>query len=431
MKKLLLLLIIPFLSFGQGWEYTFGGSDNERGRSVKETQDGGIIICGYTGYVGGWSEKANNDIYLIKTNNIGVEEWSQIYGGEGDERAYSVQQTIDGGYVVFGIIKAEENGDTDFYLIKVDGNGAEEWSKTYGGEGNDWGYSIEQTTDNGYIMFGYLSGGGLYLIKTDDMGNEQWSEAYGYYNGDDGEVQQTTDGGYILCGEAGKGAAIVKTDSVGNEQWMQNFNLFYSSWNIDLANSVQQTTDGGYILCGLSYWYQDLQFDSYDALLVKTDSDGNEEWSRVFGDYNFTGGCYDEAYSVRQTIDGGYIVCGMTNSFGNGGQDVYLIKTDSNGEEEWFQTYGGSGYDVGYSVEQKADGGYVICGVKTDNGNEELYLIITDIDGNVCVEFDVRPPLSNKTLFHKVDLLGKKTTNKGLQLHIYDDGSVEKKYLIK
>jgi len=430
MNKLLILLIIPLFSFGQGWEQTFGGDNDETGKSVKQTQDGGFIICGYTGYVGMWNKNSSNDIYLIKTNSIGMEEWSQIYGGEGDERAYSVQQTSDGGYVVFGITNSIGNVNTDFYLIKTDENGNEEWAQTYGEEGGDWGYSIEQTTDNGYIMFGY-GGGGLYLIKTDENGNEQWSQYYGYNPGDAGEVQQTSDGGYVICGMSGKGAAIIKIDAIGNEQWIQTFDLFYPLWNIDLANSVQQTNDGGYIVCGMSYWYQDLQFDSYDVSLVKTDENGNEEWSQIFGDYNFTGGCYDEAYSVRQTIDGGYIICGLTNSFGNGGQDVYLIKTDENGEEEWFQTYGGSGYDAGYSVEQKTDGGYVICGVKTENENKELYLIITDVNGNVSVEFDTHPPLSNKTLLHTIDILGRETNSKSFNIEIYDDGSVEKKYVIE
>ena len=158
---------------------------------------------------------------------------------------------------------------------------------------------------------------------------------------------------------------------------------------------------------------------------------GVEHIEGSIGDYNFTGGCYDEAYSVRQTYDGGYIICGHTNSFGNGGHDVYLIKTDENGEEEWFQTYGGRGYDAGYSVEQKTDGGYVICGLKTVNDNEELYLIITDGDGNVSIEFDVPPPLLKKKLFNKIDVLGKKTNRIGFNIEIYDDGSVEKKYIIK
>ena len=432
MKKLLLLLIIPFLSFGQGWETTFGEENQDRGKSIQQTNDGGYIICGYGAYIDEVSGVLNNDIYLIKTNNIGTEEWSQMYGGGGDDLGESVQQTSDGGYILFG--STTSFGERDFYLIKLDPIGNEQWSQTYGDIDNDWGYSAQQTNDGGYIMFGYCAGegDGLSLIKTDENGNEEWMQSYGSYPGDSGEVQQTNDGGYVFCGMSGKAAAIFKVDENGNEEWTQSFDIFYPSWNVDMANSVKQTNDGGYIVCGMSFWYSSgLQFDSYDVALIKTDQNGNEEWSESFGGYSEYGGFYDEGFSVQQTNDGGYIITGRTSSFGNGGSDLYLIKTNSYGEEQWFQTYGGGGFDAGYSVTQNTDGGYAICGEKTLNGNKDVYLIITDVSGNVNLDFHTTT-LLNKKFVSTIDILGRETNNnKGLQLHIYDDGSVEKKYVIK
>ncbi|MBJ59735.1 MAG: hypothetical protein CMP64_04050, partial [Flavobacteriales bacterium] len=238
MKKYLyiILLILPLIGFGQGWETNFGGEGNDEGFSVQQTTDGGYIIGGCTSSYGNGSY----DVYLLKTDGSGNEQWSQTFGGIEDDRGWSIQQTTDGGYIITGVTNFwGANGSSDVYLIKTDDNGNEQWSQTFGGTNSDAGNSVQQTIDGGYIISGrtrsYVNGSNadvdVYLIKTDGNGNELWSQTYGGTEGDYGaSVQQTSDEGYIITGYTrsygngnGYDVYLIKTDGGGNEQWSQTF----------------------------------------------------------------------------------------------------------------------------------------------------------------------------------------------------------------
>jgi hypothetical protein len=392
MRKLYLLLPILFLIYWGCEEpeekdesitfvKTIGGSSYDYGSSVQQTTDGGYIITGST-YDGGSN---TGDIWLIKTDSNGDSLWTQTFGGLEHENSYSVQQTTDGGYIITGSTRSFGNGSNDVWLIKTDSQGNEEWNQTFGGSDSDVSISLQQTSDGGYIITGgtnsYGNGNGdVWLIKTDPQGNEEWNQTFGSNDNQDNSfsVQQTEDGGYVITGFTrvfGNGFYdiwLIKTDSNGDSLWTNTFGG--SDW--EWGKSVQQTEDGGYVITGFTGSFGNGLFDVW---LIKTDTNGNEEWNQTFG-----GSGDDLGHSVQQTEDGGYIVTGHTNSYGNGEDDVWLIKTDSEGNEEWNQTFGGSYTDRGYSVQQTTDGGYIVTGHTNSygNGEDDVWLIKTDSEGN-------------------------------------------------
>ncbi len=366
MKRIIVLILLLALTNvvyaetapDEAWNKTFGGDSTERGWSVQQTSDGGYILVGDTRSYGA----GGSDFWLVKTDSNGNKEWDKTFGGTGLEWACSVQQTSDGGYVLAGRTDSYGAGGGDFWLVKTDSNGNKVWDKTFGGTNSDSAHSVQQTSDGGYILAGdtgsYGAGNGdFWLVKTDSNGNKEWDKTFGGNSIDWAySVQQTSDCGYILAGHTYSYGAgdedfwLIKTDSEGNKEWDKTF----GGTNGDRARSVQQTSDDGYILAGDTESYG---VGSWDFWLVKTDSEGNKVWDKTFG-----GTATDWAYSVQQTSDSGYILAGATMSYGAGNFDFWLVKTDSNGNKEWDKTFGGTNDDRAESVRQTSDGGYILAG---------------------------------------------------------------------
>lgn len=343
------VILVKFDTDGnETWNRIFGGNGIEKGSSVRQTADGGYIIAGEIGEPYNpppttllttdpdsqetETETDDADIWLIKTDSEGRETWNRTFGGDDHEEARAVCQTSDGGYIIVGHIYMQSvplppielpgdnetvpgpqewsEGGADIWLIKTDANGNEVWNWRFGGSEYDFGTSVEQTSDGGYIVGGYTSSFGagnrdVWLIKTDANGNETWSQTYGGSAGDTGE-------------------------------------------------SVIQTSDGGYIIIGKTLSYG---AGEEDVWLIKTDSNGNEIWNRTFG-----GSDTDIGESVYQTSDGGYIIAAYTRSFGGKSSDVWLIKVDDQGNETWSLTYDGGSGDIGTDAVQTTDGGYIVTG---------------------------------------------------------------------
>jgi uncharacterized delta-60 repeat protein/uncharacterized repeat protein (TIGR02543 family) len=352
MKRIILAIMFffffsSFLSLNAQWARTYGGSNSDEAESIQQTSDGGYIVAGGTDSFGA----GENDIWVLKLSSMGEIEWQKTYGGSGDDFAHSIQQTSDGGYIVAG------SREGDFWVLKLSPDGEIEWQKTYGGIGDDFAHSIQQTSDGGYIVagdIGLFSGGyGAWVLKLSSTGDIEWKKTYaGTF--ETPSIQQTSDGGYIVAGRAYFDSGypdfwILKLSSTGEIEWQKT----YGGSDSDGASSIQQTGDGGYIVIGET---SSFGAGFSDFWIFKLSPDGEIEWQKTYG-----GSGWDQIPSIQQTSDGGYIVAG--NDHGGGGYgDFWILKLSPDGEIEWQKTYGGSGDDFAHSIQQTSDGGYIVAG---------------------------------------------------------------------
>ncbi len=391
------------------WDVRFGGNEGDALESLQQTTDGGYIMGGYSfsGISGDKTQasQGNQDYWIIKTDAAGTKLWDARFGGDLNDELTCVRQTSDGGYILGGHSSSGISGDKsqasqgnlDYWIVKTDGNGAKLWDARFGGVMNDMLYSLQQTSDGGYILGGYSESGvsgdktqpcqgisDYWIVKTDGFGAKQWDARFGGSLVEEfHSLQQTSDGGYILGGksesgmsgdktQASKGAAdywIVKTDANGVKQWDRGF----GGSSGDALKSLQQTTDGGYILGGHSY--SGISGDKTQASqggadywIVKTDASGLKQWDARFG-----GSTTDFFLMLQQTADGGYILGGDSNSGISGDKtesnwglpsttDYWIVKTDINGVKQWDERFGGNSSDLFLPIQQTSDGGYILGG---------------------------------------------------------------------
>ena len=393
------------------WDKTFGGSDDDLLRSIQQTTDEGYILGG-SSFSNSSADKSQNtnggiDYWIIKIDANGSKEWDRTFGGTDDDVFRSIQQTTDGGYILGGYSysgisgnKSENSrGFTDYWVMKIDANGQKQWDKTFGGSNYDYLYSVQQTTDGGYILAGSsasnISGdksenskgsNDYWIVKIDANGEKQWDKTFGGNNSDElNSIQQTTDGGYILGGssasnitgdksENSKGSNdywIVKIDANGGKQWDKTF----GGNDNDLLHSIRQTTDEGYILGGssasnISGDKSENSKGKIDYWVLKIDGNGVKQWDKAYG-----GSEDDELYSLQQTADRGFILGGYSYSGisgdksenNNGYTDYWVLKTDANGEKQWDKTLGGNNFDELFSLQQTTDDGYILGGFSASN----------------------------------------------------------------
>jgi hypothetical protein len=361
------------------FQKTFGGVSKDVGRSVQQTADGGYILTGFTENLAA----GDSDIYLIKTNEYGNLLWTRTLGGLNNEYGFSVKQTSDGGYIVSGGTRGILVNYSWVYLIKTDANGDTLWTRIIKINDYNSGAEVIQTTDGGFVITGAsttLAGNAdVSLIKTDSNGNILWVKSIGdpAYTESGYSVKQTTDGGFIIVGEISgpinTHILLLKTDSSGILMWSKKI----GRGHFDAGYSVDQLADGGYIIEGAS---SDVNSADYHIFLIRTDVNGDTLWTRILGGPNFLG-----SQSGHLTSDGNYIVAGHKGNLGVNHYNLFLGKVDLNGNSIWTKTFGDTNNVLGISVSQTGDGGYVIVG-RTNSfgmGDDDVYLIKTDADGNI------------------------------------------------
>ena len=321
--------IIPATSPSPHFCKAIGGKNDDEGKSLIQTSDGGYAIAGFTFSFGA----GKDDVYVVKLDAYGNLQWTKTIGEKERDRGNSLIQTSDGGYAIAGLTQSFGAGETDVYVVKLDAHGNLQWTKTIGGLGYDGGTSLIQTSDGGYAITGVTSSfgageGDVYVVKLDANGNLQWTKTIGGPGDEIGiSLIQTSDGGYAITGAtssfgAGEGDVyVVKLDAHGNLQWTKTI----GGLRYDGGTSLIQTSDGGYAITGATTSFGAGEADVY---VVKLDANGNLQWIKTIGAKNEN----PIRSSIIQTSDGSYVIAGTTRSFGAGGMDVYVVKLDKNSD---------------------------------------------------------------------------------------------------
>jgi len=363
------------------FERTYGNLDDDMGVSVHQTFQGGYIISGFTTNL----ITSDKDLYVLLVDQNGDTIWTRsIPFGDPWTIGYSIEETHDSGYVVVGVI-----GSFGF-LIKFDLNGDTLWSKRY--VANAYAETlmdVKQTADSGFILSGTQQVASFWddaavLIKTDRNGNLLWRKLYG----DNGEysghgVEIASDNGFVVCGgydtpDEGSGSCIFKTNDQGALSWMKKIVIGNSTLSL---YRIKRTPDSGYILCG--NFFPGPVILSGDMFLVKTNINGIVQWTKQIGWEND-----DRGFSVDVTPDGGFIACGSSEGFPTENKNLLLVRTDANGDTLWTRTFGGPYSDEGSSVSCTADGGFIVAGSTRSfgYGGSDVYLIKTDENGSITGE---------------------------------------------
>jgi hypothetical protein len=354
------------------WTHAYGGPGNEIAFALAPTSEGGYIMAGYT-----QSDTIPNDFLVVKTNADGDVIWSATYGGDQYESAESIQPTSDGGYVIVGSTNSFGAGGYDIYLVKIDALGNILWTRTYGGYGNEYAYSMQQTTDNGYVIAGMTTSYGAgnddyYLVRIDSQGDTLWTRTYGSPFPEQARcMQRTSDGGFVVAGYTMSayawGVYVVKTDSQGDTMWTHLYEPPYPQSDAIGAYTIKQTSDLGYVIAG----YALVPCMTSDLLVIRTDSMGDTLWLRIYpnnGD--------EAAYDICETHDGDFDIVGY-NSAEYQDEDVYFVRIDSQGDMVWSRTIGGASDDAGHALIRESGGCRIIAGSTSSfgAGGSDFYLV--------------------------------------------------------
>ncbi len=334
------------------WTRSIGGLYSEEAQDVLLTSGGEIIITGTTSTFGA----GGFDIYLLRLSASGDLVWDTTYGGDRDEQAYACAAMPDGGLAICGLTNSFGAGAEDVYLLRTTVLGDTVWTRTYGGTAGDAGYDLAVTADTGLVVAG-IKGSDIYLIRTTSSGDTVWTRTYGGAGNDFATaLVPTSDNGYVITGAtssfgAGSGDVyLFKVDESGNLLWSRTFGGTRNDW----GTAVVETADQGFLITGYTESFGN---GGYDVYVIRTNDQGDSLWTRTYGEDG------DECgYDVCANLDGSFVICGGTTSYGDAGFDALLLKIDADGEEVWKAVYGGSEDDITYALAITPDNSYLAVG---------------------------------------------------------------------
>ncbi|EDP72692.1 hypothetical protein FBALC1_16362 [Flavobacteriales bacterium ALC-1] len=392
---------------------TFGGSKNDSAQSVISTLDGGYAILGFTQSMDGdISDKTNEsfDYWVLKFNAEDELQWQKTYGGSADERGRDIIQTQDGGYAILGFSYSndgdvtENAGLQDYWLVKLDANGNISWQKSFGFQGADSGISVIQTNDQGYLISGILdvtasgglgnssrgtgtlhAGGDYWVLKLNATGDIQWSRYFGGNFTDTPQgIVETDDNAFIIAGGSDSNDTdisnnigsydfwVIKVSTSGDLVWEKSF----GGDQIDEARAIVKSSDGNFIIAG------DTRSDNNDISnnigaadlwLIKISTNGDLLWEKTIG-----GTSFDVARAIVKTQGYGFLLAGSSRSDdidvseNNGQNDAWALKVDANGNLEWETTVGGSNIDFAYGIAKLNNSSIIAVGDSTSSDGDIL-----------------------------------------------------------
>lgn len=398
---------VPVVVQGDQWAIRYERTGYDAGYAMQTTNDGGVVVAGetYSVYPG------LTDVWILKLDSLGNSDWQRLYGGEKFERALSIQQTSDGGFIVAGSTDSFDvgggTGGTDAWVLRLAGNGDILWQKAYGGERNDEARDIQETSDGGFIFTGRINVGSHeepWIVKLNSSGDVEWEKTIGIVSSDwVNSVREVGNGDLLVAGHTSSYGAgsddmwLIRFSSEGEIIWQKTFGSTLS----DGGGSIQVVSDGGFIVAGST---RSFGAGGQDAWILRLDDNGQIIWQRAYG-----GNADESASSVQATSDGGFIIAGSTESFGMLFYDAWVIKLDSLGNVLWQKTYGSIKEDYAVAVQEAEDGSLFMAGYTEsfDAVGTDIWVLKLDETGDiggcdiiaasnaVTTDTDVTPASSN------------------------------------
>ncbi len=357
------------------WRLPVGGQGADNGWWVEVTSDGNYTACGSTNSFGA----GGTDVYLVRVDVWGDTLWTRTLGGPDHDAGLSVAEMPGGGYLVAGYTASFGSGGNDAYLVRTDAAGDSLWMACYGGGSDDIFYCARPTSRGSIVACGFTYSvapydtADAYVVMTTDDGYVKWERVYGGW-GDDraAEIIETSDGGFAMVGYSrlvpptdAAQVYLIRIDAGGDTVWTRR----YGGPGEEYGSGIRETPDGGFMLVGATYSYG---AGGSDVYLIRTNAHGDTLWTKTYG------GAGDEyGFDLIQTPDMGYAIAARTTSFGAGLQDFYVIKIQANGDTLWTTTHGGAANDLGLSIRETDDHGFIMCGYTASfgAGQDDLYLV--------------------------------------------------------
>lgn len=388
------------------WARSFGTVITEHAVAGEPTSDGGYIVAGNPFTSGGGPH-----FLLVKLDAYGTILWQKAYDGPAHAEITDIHETADNGFILAGAAKATSAANSSFIVIKLDSEGSMVWNRMVGGENTDYANAVSQTRDGGYIAAGWTNSfdeesSNSWVVKLDSAGDIVWEKCYSHlFEAEAVEIRETMDNGFFIAGHMQAPDSIVadfyamKLDRDGDVIWSSVYRVDGGN----RINAIDLLEDGGCVAAGSTF---SSEYETGGFWVISLSSSGSIEWNKAYG-----GAETDAALAIEKTRNGGYIAAGVRDGGFGRSSDIFVLKLDQSGEAGWGKSYGGGDFDIALSVRQTVDGGYVITGqtLSFGAGSLDYWVLKVDEGGNIHGDcppgmIDVEPTNATEIILAREDV---------------------------